>query len=71
MDFIFCMALTQKYIVMQMYPELANRIYTLREYIKEDEITKDIKDPFGGYEDTYEKCTEEIKMCLEELIKLF
>ena len=70
MDLILCATMSHKLAVQRIYPELANKIYTLREYVEiKDEIYGyDIKDPWGYNLKTYENCAKEISECLEKLI---
>lgn len=69
MDIILCMTNSHKHTLIQMYPNLKDKIMTLKEYV---DITKDgveIKDPWGYDIATYRFCAAEIDRCLEELIK--
>ncbi len=67
MEIILCMTNSHKQNLIQMYPELKNKIFTLKEYVG---ITKDgaeIKDPWGYDIVTYRFCAAEIDACLEKL----
>jgi protein-tyrosine-phosphatase len=66
MDLILCMTASHKHALMQIYPNLSNKIYTLKEYVGINEI--DIKDPWGYGIVTYRYCASEIDMCLDKLI---
>jgi protein-tyrosine-phosphatase len=66
MDLILCMTASHKNALTQMYPNLSNKIYTLKEYVGIDEI--DIKDPWGYGIVTYRYCAAEIDTCLDKLI---
>ena len=70
MDLILCATMSHKLAVQRIYPELANKIFTLKEYVEvKDEIYGyDIKDPWGYNLKTYENCAKEISECLEKLI---
>jgi protein-tyrosine-phosphatase len=67
MDLILCMTASHRQTLIQMYPNLTNKIYTLKEYVGIDEI--DIKDPWGYGIVTYRYCAAEIDMCLDKLIQ--
>lgn len=70
MDLILCATVSHKQIVLNMYPELTGKVYTLKEYvgIGKEGKNMDIKDPWGCNIETYKQCAEEIKQCLEMLI---
>ncbi len=70
MDLILCATMSHKLAVQRIYPELANKIFTLKEYvgIKDEIYGVDIKDPWGYNLKTYENCAKEISECLEKLI---
>jgi protein-tyrosine-phosphatase len=67
MDLILCMTASHKQTLIQMYPNLTNKIYTLKEYVGINEI--DIQDPWGYGIVTYRYCAAEIDTCLEKLIE--
>lgn len=70
MDLILCMTLGHKGMMGQLYPNLKDNIYTLKEYVENDKEGKDIKDPFGNSKELYILCLKEIKENLEKLINL-
>ena len=71
MDLILCATNSHKIMVIDMYPELKNKVFTMKEYVnynREYHNSIDIKDP-GGYDiDTYRSCVSEIDECLELLV---
>ncbi len=71
MDLILCATMSHKYSVIQMYPKLADKIYTLKEYVNEDSENKDldIKDPWGYDIEIYRFCIAEIDRELDKLIE--
>lgn len=73
MNYIFGMTTSHKYELIQMYPELKDKIYTLKEFInlKDNKQAKDIdiEDPWGYDLFIYRKCATQIYDCLEKLIK--
>lgn len=67
MDIILCMTNSHKQSLIQMYPNLKDKIFTLKEYVG---LTKDgveIKDPWGYDIVTYRFCAAEIDACLVKL----
>lgn len=69
MDIILCMTLSHKRDLIYMYPELKEKIYTLKEYVKYDKNGIEIKDPWGYDIVTYRFCATEIDACLDKLIE--
>jgi protein-tyrosine-phosphatase len=72
MDLILCATNGQKISVINMYPEVEDRVYTLKEYVgynKEFHKKIDIEDPWGYNEDVYRFCANEINDCLDMLLK--
>jgi len=71
MDLILCATTTHKNEVIYMYPELKDKVFTMKEYVnynRENHNLIDIKDPWGYDIDTYRSCAGEIDECLELLI---
>ena len=71
MDLILCATLSHKILVVQDYPELKEKVYTIKEYagfVKEGK-GYDIADPWGCSIATYRKCATEIENCLKEIVK--
>lgn len=72
MDLILCATNSHKIAVLNMYPELEGKVYTLKEYVgynKEYHKKIDLDDPWGYGEDVYRFCALEIDDCLELLLK--
>lgn len=69
MDIILCATSSHKNIVKLMYPNLENKIYTIKEYAGLDKNGTDIEDPWGYDIQTYRKCIIEINKCLEKIIE--
>lgn len=69
MDIILCATTSHKNMVRAMYPELANKVYTMKEYAGIDNGGQDmdIKDPWGYDMDVYGKCIEEIIKCINKM----
>lgn len=66
MDLILCATLGHKMMLLQMYPDLAEKIYTMKEYVGDND--KDIKDPWGYDLETYKNCAKEIYNCVTKII---
>ena len=71
MDLILGMTQGHKNELVYLYPNLKNKIFTLKEYVnyqKEGHNNIDIKDPWGFNIETYRFCAAEIDECLDLLI---
>ena len=70
MDLILCMTKSHKMSVIQMYPELKDKVYTLKEYTEyKTEEGIEIKDPWGYDIEVYRFCAAEIYECIKILLK--
>ena len=70
MDIILCATISHKIMVIKMYPNLKDKIFTIKEYAGLSENQDyDINDPWGYDENIYIKCAEEIKVCLCNIIE--
>ena len=72
MDLILCATRSHKIAVLDMYPELTDKILTMKEYVSyhrqyHDDI--DIKDPWGYDLETYRSCASEIEECIDLLLE--
>ena len=72
MDLILCATASHKMAVIEMYPKLKNKVYTMKEYVKynrkyHDKI--DIKDPWGYDIETYRSCVAEIEECVNGILE--
>ena len=71
MDLILCATTAHKEAVIDIYPELKDKVFTMKEYVnynREYHNKVDIKDPWGYDVDTYRSCAGEIDECLNLLI---
>lgn len=67
---VLTMTRSHKASLLQAYPQMAEKIYTLKEYANPESPTGiEISDPFGGSLDVYEECAREIEESLRELLK--
>lgn len=69
MDLILCMTSSHKQVLLQMYPNLKDKIYTLKEYVGYTQDGIEIKDPWGYGIAVYRFCAAEIDRCLDKLIE--
>lgn len=72
MDLILCATDNHKELVIQMYPRLKEKVYTMKQYVNYDREYHsriNIKDPWGYDIETYRSCASEIDECLELLLK--
>ena len=71
MDLILCATTSHKDTIIYKYPNLKNKVFTIKEYVQEDKAKKDldIKDPWGYDIETYRICASQIDTCLEKLVQ--
>ena len=55
--------------MLSIYPQLEGKVFTLKEYVSEDNEYNDIDDPWGYSLDIYKKCAKEIVECIDKLIQ--
>ena len=67
-DLILCMTLAHKRKILNRYPKLEGKTFTLKEYVGEDEYL-DIDDPWGFGKDVYSSCAKEIVNYVDKLIE--
>ena len=68
-DVILCTTTAHKNNVINMYPDLADKIYTIKEYAGYPENDLDINDPWGYDIETYRRCAKQIEECLEKILE--
>ena len=69
MDVILCATVNHKNMVISMYPELIDKVFTMKEYAGYPSYDLDISDPWGYGMDVYKKCAEEIEICIEKILE--
>lgn len=70
MDLILCATMGHKRILLQMYPDLSNKIYTMKEYAYgEKELDKDISDPWGFDITVYRRCAAELTNAIDKIVE--
>lgn len=69
MDVILCATFNHKINVISLYPELKDKIFTMKEYAGcyGDDI--DIKDPWGYGITVYQNCAKEIEQCIDKILE--
>lgn len=69
MDVILCATFSHKINVISMYPELKDKVFTMKEYAGcyGDDI--DIRDPYGYGLNVYINCAKEIDECLDKILE--
>lgn len=70
-DLIICMTLQHKQAIEYIFPEVKEKLYTLKEYVNQDASDMDTKDPWGYGLDEYERCSEEIVYYVDKLLEKF
>ncbi len=68
MDVILCATINHKIMLTRLYPELKDKIYTMKEYIDKDTKDLDIKDPYGYDIVVYRNCAAEIEKYIDLMI---
>ena len=69
MDVILCATTAHKNNVIAMYPELKDRVYTMKEYAGYPQNDIDIKDPWGYGIEVYRKCAKELEDCINKIME--
>ena len=73
MDLILCATKEHKRFVLQMYPNLKDKVFTMKEYahsgINDDDL--DIKDPWGYGMPTFLECAKEISFSISKTLDRF
>ena len=67
MDIILCATTSHKNNVINMYPNVKEKVYTMKEYAGYDKNDMDIKDPWGYGIEVYRKCATEIEDCIDKM----
>ena len=68
MDLILCATTTHKNMVLQLYPNLAGQVYTMKEYVGDTQNGIDISDPWGYDLAVYRKCAAEIEKLIKKIV---
>ncbi|MBQ3407693.1 MAG: low molecular weight protein arginine phosphatase [Clostridia bacterium] len=71
MDLILCATNNHKNQVIMRYPNVKEKVFTLKEYAGLDKNGEDmdIKDPWGYDINSYRMCAAEISLCVDKIIE--
>lgn len=65
---ILVMTVHHREMILDIYPEAADRVYTLKDFAEEDEESPDVCDPYGNGYKVYKDCASEIEALLLNII---
>lgn len=68
MDLILTATINHKNMVLQLYPQLQGKVFTMKEYVGDIEDGIDIKDPWGSNISVYRMCAGELNKIIEKII---
>jgi protein-tyrosine-phosphatase len=69
MDLILCMTTSHKAYIIQRYPKLRDKVFSLGEYVMNNKENISIPDPYGFGVKTYSECANYLNNCIELLLK--
>ena len=69
MDLVLCATTNHKNMVLQLYPNLTEKVFTMKEYVGETSEGTDIKDPWGYGMQTFLECAKEIDLCVNKTLE--
>ncbi len=67
MDLILCATKNNKNTLIRIYPEIKNKIYTLKEYTQNN--NEDLIEPSGYDIEIYRMSVSEIEKCIDKLLE--
>lgn len=67
MDIILCATANHKRVVLDLYPNLAGKVFTMKEYVGDTEDGIDISDPWGYGLFVYRMCASELYKVIEKI----
>ena len=67
--YIFTMTEGHKSAVMNSYPQVMDKTFTLKEFVNDDKYDRDIMDPFGGSKEIYRETFNELRELIDQLVK--
>ncbi len=69
-DLILCMTEQHKFNVLVYFPNLKDKVFTLKEYVYgKDTDNLDIDDPWGYSVKIYDSCSKDIVECVDKLVE--
>ena len=69
MDIILCATANHKRVVLDLYPNLLGKVFTMKEYVGDTEYGIDISDPWGYGLFVYRKCATELNNVIEKIVE--
>ena len=69
MDVILCATENHKNMVLNLYPNLKGKVFTMKEYVGDTENGINISDPWGCNIIIYRMCAEELSKIVEKIVK--
>jgi len=66
--YILTMTSSHKHAVLSSFPNITDKVYTLKEFVAESGMNSDISDPFGGSIDIYRETYEELEPLIDALL---
>jgi protein arginine phosphatase len=68
-EYIFTMTEGHKQSINRIHPQAADKTFTLKEFVTEDEFDRDVSDPFGGSVDIYRGTYNELDGLIDRMIE--
>ncbi|WP_421382092.1 low molecular weight protein arginine phosphatase [Bacillus salacetis] len=68
-EYIFTMTEGHKQTIASMHPQAADKMFTLKEFVTEDDFDRDVSDPFGGSLEIYRVTYKELDGLIGRLIE--
>ncbi|WP_335871468.1 low molecular weight protein arginine phosphatase [Bacillus sp. 2205SS5-2] len=68
-DYIFTMTSSHKHAINQQFPQAADKMFTVKEFVTEHPYDRDVSDPFGGSVEIYRKTYKELQVLIDLLQK--
>jgi len=69
-DLILVLTHNHKIQVLQIYPKLSDKVFTLKEYVNDEEKYKDIDDPYGLDSNVYNATAKDIVENIDKLLQI-
>lgn len=67
-DLILTMEKYHKEAIVNIYPGVMDKVFTLKEYVLDSKDDLDVVDPYGGDLDEYRKCRDELSDLIDKLL---
>ncbi len=66
--YVFTMTEGHKSIITHSFPKTLDKTFTLKEFVNDDIVNRDVMDPFGGSQEIYRETYEELQSLMDDLI---